>query len=146
MKLIFGTLLVIVPFLSFAQLAQPSVYADAEINYDKWWQYEIDSTWLGVHNDTLTFLGTSPTGREIWGYDLPRHPNGVYKYWKLPLNTIVTYKARFGGQPLTNYLKHPPSSEWELYHIWWTADTLYMKGTELYIYPKRQTYTIMEVR
>jgi len=148
-------ILILVLILStpgFAQLEQPSVYATVDINYyDAWYRYEIDSTWLGVYNDTPELIGVVD-GREIWGYGLPRHPNGVYKYWKLPLNTIITYKP----EPATENLRYP-GDEWYEYRIWWTTD--YTEGTDFHSYSKlnwargiyhtyllrKEPYSVMEI-
>ena len=96
------TLVLIILFstLTFAQLEQPTIYAKADLpEYDIWYSAVIDSAWLGVNNDYLEFVWISPTtGQEIWGYGLPKHPGGHYKYWAIDENGDIiprrTYRRK----------------------------------------------------
>ena len=74
--------------LCSAQQIERTAFVSVELDIDTskvslWYSWVTDSEYIGVHNDTLTFLGISPTtGQELWGYDLPRRADGSYLFWK----------------------------------------------------------------
>ena len=88
--------MIILFIILFAFTIQAQIKSEVDLKFegDKWHSFVIDSAWLGVHNDTLTYLGTV-NNRAVYGYDLPRREDGTYKYWKQingKLQPVIKYR------------------------------------------------------